>query len=49
MPNLALYMHACLQLQHSHFMIFTIRLHSEKAKKSVFLALEATDLVLLQF
>ena len=36
MPNLALNMHACLQMQHSQCMIFTARLYSEKAKKSVF-------------
>ena len=36
MPNLALNMHACLQMQHSQCMISTVRLYSEKAKKSVF-------------
>ena len=36
MPNLALNMHACLKMQHSQCMIFTVRLYNEEAKKSGF-------------
>ena len=47
MPNLALNMHACLQMQHSQYMI-SLCGYSEKAKKfSFYLALKATDLIYL--